>query len=52
MEKYKHEWPFIQETLATELLTTVPLATVPQNFSFEKPPYRTIFRYRTPEKQV
>ena len=35
-----------------EILATVPLATVPQNFSFEKPPYRTFFRYRTPKKQV
>ena len=36
----------------TETLATVPLATVPQNFSFEKPPYRTFFRNRTTKKQV
>ena len=37
---------------STETLATVALATVPQNFSFEKPSYHTFFRYRTPKKQV
>ena len=37
----------IQETLVTVPLTTVTLATVTQNLGFEKPPYRTFFRYHT-----